>query len=161
MHLFSSGSNLEIGSDSSPRGRQIECTNNTKSVWNLFHLSSFWSLMSWKILVFLLSVLLPDYALQAQVYTMYSACLLFSFFKKNIYFWERKHEWRRSGLVAGDRGSEAGSEMTAASPVQGLNPWTMRSWPELKSDTELTEPPSHPRPVIFWGHLKGSKYFVT
>ena len=34
----------------------------------------------------------------------------------------------------GDRGSEAGSVLTAESPTQGSNSPTVRSRPELKSD---------------------------
>ena len=70
-----------------------------------------------------------------------------------FYFWERE----------GDRGSEeAGFVLTAASPMRGLNSWTVRSWPELKADAQLTEPPRHPY-VLFilmftylfweWGHM--------
>ena len=34
----------------------------------------------------------------------------------------------------GDRGSKAGSALTAENPGQGSNPWTVRSWPEAKPD---------------------------
>ena len=37
-----------------------------------------------------------------------------------------------------------GSELSAQSPMRGLNPQTTRSWPELKSDTPPTEPPRRP-----------------
>ena len=37
-----------------------------------------------------------------------------------------------------------GSELLAQSLMQGLNPWTVASWPELKLDTQLTEPPRCP-----------------
>ena len=43
----------------------------------------------------------------------------------------------------GDTESEAGSRLWAIStePAQGLNSWTVRSWPEPKSDVQRTEPP--------------------
>ena len=46
----------------------------------------------------------------------------------------------------GDTESETapGSELSAQSPVWGLNPQTMKSQPELKSDSQLTEPPRCP-----------------
>ena len=37
-----------------------------------------------------------------------------------------------------------GSELSAQSPTRGSNPQTMRSWPEVKLDTQPTEPPRHP-----------------
>ena len=36
-----------------------------------------------------------------------------------------------------------GSELSAQSPMQGLDPWAMRSWPELKLEAQPTEPPRH------------------
>ena len=65
-----------------------------------------------------------------------------------IYFWktETKREW--------GRGRERGkhriwSRLQAPScqhrvPTQGSNPQTARSWPELKSDAQPTEPPRAP-----------------
>ena len=41
-----------------------------------------------------------------------------------------------------------GSELSAQSPMRGPNSRTARSWPELKSDTQPTEPPR--RPSIVW-----------
>ena len=38
-----------------------------------------------------------------------------------------------------------GSALTAVSPMQGSNSGTMSSWPELKSDAQLTKPPRHPK----------------
>ena len=38
-----------------------------------------------------------------------------------------------------------GSELSAQSPTRGSNPWTVRSWPEPKSDAQPTEPPRSPR----------------
>ena len=37
-----------------------------------------------------------------------------------------------------------GSEPSAQSPMRGSNSRTVRSRPELRSDTQLTEPPRHP-----------------
>ena len=43
-----------------------------------------------------------------------------------------------------DRGSKAGSALTAQSPMKGSNPRTANSWPEPKSDAQQTEPPRRP-----------------
>ena len=40
-----------------------------------------------------------------------------------------------------------GSELSAQSLMRGLNPQTVRSWPELKSDAQPTEPPRRPKDV--------------
>ena len=37
-----------------------------------------------------------------------------------------------------------GSELPAQTPTRGSNPRTVRSWSELKSDSQLTEPPGRP-----------------
>ena len=37
-----------------------------------------------------------------------------------------------------------GSELSAQSPTQGSNSQSARSRPDLKSDTQPTEPPRHP-----------------
>ena len=70
----------------------------------------------------------------------------FSFF---FYFWET--ERGRAQFGEGQRENETqnlkqalGSELSAQSPTWGLNPQIMRSWPELKSDAQATEPPRHP-----------------
>ena len=44
----------------------------------------------------------------------------------------------------GERESQAGSALSAWSPMQGSNPRTVRSWPELKSEAQPTEPPRCP-----------------
>ena len=41
-----------------------------------------------------------------------------------------------------------GSELSARSPTQGSNSQTMRSWPELRSDAQSTEPPRHPKTPV-------------
>ena len=38
-----------------------------------------------------------------------------------------------------------GSELSARSPTWGSNPRTLRSWPELKSDAQPTEPRKRPK----------------
>ena len=67
-------------------------------------------------------------------------CILFrSVFFLNVYSWERA---RREGQrEKGDRGSEAGSALTAQSLTRGSNSQTVRSWPKPKSDAWPTEPP--------------------
>ena len=53
----------------------------------------------------------------------------------------------------GDTESEAGSTLSARSPMWGSNQRTMRSGPEAKSDAQQTEPPRCPRSfeVFKWG----------
>ena len=57
----------------------------------------------------------------------------------NVYLFLRDRDRERQRETAwggsereGDRDSEAGSMLLAQTPVWGLNPQTMRSWPELK-----------------------------
>ena len=38
-----------------------------------------------------------------------------------------------------------GSELSAQSPMWGLNSRTVRSWPEPKSDAQPTKQPRHPK----------------
>ena len=45
--------------------------------------------------------------------------------------------------------SKTGSTLTADSLMQGSNSRTIRSWPELELDAQLTEPPKHPRVIQF------------
>ena len=42
------------------------------------------------------------------------------------------------------------SEMLVQSPMRGSNSWTVRSWPEPKSDAQPTEPHRHPRLLLFF-----------
>ena len=53
-------------------------------------------------------------------------------------------------LRSGNRGSKAGSVLTAVSLMQGSNSGTVRSWPEAKSDTQLTEPLRCPWLNLIW-----------
>ena len=55
--------------------------------------------------------------------------------------WAREQQRERETQ---HRKQAPGSELSAQSPMRGLNPQTVRSWPELKSDTSLTEPLRHP-----------------
>ena len=81
--------------------------------------------------------------------------LLFKKFFFHIYSFLRDRD--RAWVGEGQRERETqnqkqapGSELSAQSPAQGSNSWTSRSWPELKSDAQLTEPPRHPwNPGIF------------
>ena len=50
----------------------------------------------------------------------------------------------------GDRGSQAGSVLTADSHMQGLNSRAVRSWPELKWDAQ---PPRRPQCPKFLNQL--------
>ena len=64
---------------------------------------------------------------------------------------QRQSTSRGGAERQGDTESEAGSssELLVQSPVQGLNAWTLRSWPEPNSDTQPTEPPRLPSPFSF------------
>ena len=46
------------------------------------------------------------------------------------------------------RGEQEADSVLSRQPDVGLNPRTLGSQPERKSDTSLTEPPRHPRPYI-------------
>ena len=64
-----------------------------------------------------------------------------------LFIFERETEYELG------RGRERGrqnpqSRLQVLSPTQGLNPWTMRSWPEPKSDAQPTEPPRRPRILL-------------
>ena len=77
-----------------------------------------------------------------------SSVLTFLFFNllKNVYFWDRERasNWGKGRERVGDRRSEAGSALTAESPMWGLNLQMVRSWPKPKSRVWcLTEPPMH------------------
>ena len=54
---------------------------------------------------------------------------------------------------------DPGSELAAQSPMRGLNPWTARPWPELNSDSELTEPPRRPETSRNFDYVS-SPYFL-
>ena len=64
-----------------------------------------------------------------------------------IYFWERDRAWVGSGQRERETQNlkqAPGSKLSAQSLTQGSNSWTMRSWPELKSDAQPAEPPRCP-----------------
>ena len=78
------------------------------------------------------------------------------FSKKNckVYFWERDRD--RAWVGEGQREMETqnlkqvpGSELSAQRLIQDSNSQTVRSWPEPKSDTQLTEPPRYPKAMAF------------
>ena len=82
---------------------------------------------------------------------------LFTFYFSSTHFilflFLRATAWAGEGqIVESCRGCEASSTLSAASPVRSLNSRTVRSRPELKSDTQLTEPPGAPQ-HIFKEHL--------
>ena len=68
------------------------------------------------------------------------------FLNKCLFISERA--WVGEGKRERDRGSEVSSALTAVSLMQSLNSWNVRLWPELKLDTQLTEPPRHPLPIF-------------
>ena len=76
------------------------------------------------------------------VFSIFLVLFVFNFL--NFYSFLRESEWggQREGDTESKEGS--GSELSAQTPMRGLNPWTVRSWPELKLDTQLSEPPRRP-----------------
>ena len=80
---------------------------------------------------------------------------LLKFFLMFIYIWERESTLRSTSRGGAERErwrqnmkQVSGSELSAQSPMWGSNSWAVRSWPELKLDTQLTEPPRHPMDSI-------------
>ena len=72
--------------------------------------------------------------------------LVYLFFLRfYFYFWERERDRVRAGEGQREREQNPkqapGSELSVQNPTWGLNPRTARSWPEPKSDAQLTEPP--------------------
>ena len=74
----------------------------------------------------------------------------------NIYSFLRQRETEHEQGRGRERGRHRipnrlqapGSELSAQSPMQGSNSRTARSWPEPKSDAQLTEPPRHPELIL-------------
>ena len=62
------------------------------------------------------------------------------FFNVYLFLRERACEWAGEGQGEGDRGSKAGSVLTAESPMQGSHSRTVRSQPEPKSVGSRPEP---------------------
>ena len=74
------------------------------------------------------------------------------FFKNisNIYLFLRDRAQASEGhreRETQDLKQAPGSELSAQSRTWALKPQTVRSWPEPKSDAQLTEPPRHPKPL--------------
>ena len=68
-----------------------------------------------------------------------------------MFIFERERDRDRVWAGEGQREKETqnpkrapGSELSAQSPTRGSNSHTVRSWPELKSVAQPTEPPRHP-----------------
>ena len=71
----------------------------------------------------------------------------FSFFFLMFVYFEREteHSWGQGRERGRHRiWSRHQAELSAQSQMQGLNSRAVQSWPELKSDTQLTEPPRCP-----------------
>ena len=73
-----------------------------------------------------------------QGWGMFTKVAQWDFFFFNICLFLRKR--KRGRAESRDRRCEVGSVLTAVSPIWGLNSLTERSWPELKSDAQPTEP---------------------
>ena len=82
----------------------------------------------------------------SKIFCMCVVC--FVFFFSNVYFWKREKqregERKHTSMTMSRARAETDSVLTAVSPMRGSNSQTMRSWPELKSDVEQTEPSRHP-----------------
>ena len=88
------------------------------------------------------------------------------FLRRSLYFFKffymfylflRERERERESMSRGGAERERetqnpkqapSSELSAQSQTWGSNSWTMRSWPELKSDASPTRPPGHPRDFL-------------
>ena len=73
----------------------------------------------------------------------------------NAYFWDRERETEYKQGRGRERGRHRtwkqapGSELAAQRPTWGSIPRAARSWPEPKSDAQLTEPPRCPQNIFF------------
>ena len=83
------------------------------------------------------------------------------FFFNGYLFGERETRSRGGAEREGSRASEAGTVLIADSPMWGLNSRTARSWPELKSDTQSTEPPRHLCKWVFWATTMAGKRLTS
>ena len=81
-------------------------------------------------------------ALSLIIFNGYKKTWTINFFFFKIYFL-RERERAQVGKGQKERRT-VGSELTAVSPRQGLNSWTLRSWPKRKSDAPSTKPPKCP-----------------
>ena len=80
------------------------------------------------------------------------------FFNVYLFLRERQRQSTSGGGSGRERETQnlkqaPGSELSAQSPTQASNPRTARSWPELKSDAQLTEPPRCPRALMVFKSL--------
>ena len=85
-------------------------------------------------------------------FTHSNGCIMVSpccFNSQYLFIFETQKD--RAWAGEGQRGRETqnpkqalGSELSAQSPMRGSNSRTARSWPEPKSDAQLTEPPRRP-----------------
>ena len=66
-----------------------------------------------------------------------------------MFSFERENVSRGGAERERDRGSEAGSTLTAESPTRDLNPQTTRPQPRPKSDAQPTDPLRHPQKTYY------------
>ena len=88
-------------------------------------------------------------ALANYMSTSMGGCHFFFFFilEGEYFILERDRAWVREGQRERETKNlkqAPGSELSAQSPTQGSNPWTVRSWPEPKSGAQPTEPRRSP-----------------
>ena len=57
-------------------------------------------------------------------------------------------------MSGGGRGERQADSLLSAEPNLGLDPRTLRSWPETKSDAQLTEPPRYHIGNLFSASIK-------
>ena len=66
-----------------------------------------------------------------------------------IYFWKREKASGRRAEREGEREYQAGSALSAQKLMRGLNPWTVRSWCELKPRVGCLTEPTRYTSIIF------------
>ena len=79
-------------------------------------------------------------------------CFFFNFFNVYLFLRNREHKQERGRERERHRTRSRLQALSAQSPIQGMNLRNMRSWPEPKSVTYLTEPPRHPRDSSMFLH---------
>ena len=85
---------------------------------------------------------------------MFQRCIFFNFFLMFVFIFETERDRAWAGEGQRERETEKlkqapGSDLSAQNPTQVSNPRTMRSWPEPKSDAQLTEAPRHPQRCVY------------